>query len=66
MVQRRDSGYTGQRKVNMKLSARRKRGRPQRRFMDVAKEDMQRAGVTEVDPRDRVRQSQISNQTMDM
>lgn len=50
MVQRRDSGYTGQRKVNMKLSARRKRGRPQRRFMDVAKEDMQRAGVTEVDP----------------
>lgn len=42
MVQRRDSGYTGQRKVNMKLSARRTRGRPQRRFMDVAKEDMQR------------------------
>lgn len=39
-------GYTGQRVLNMELPERRKRGRPQRSFMDVVKEDMQRFGGT--------------------
>lgn len=34
---------------------RRKRGKPQRRFMDVVKDSMQRAGVMEEDFRVRVR-----------
>uniref|UniRef100_A0A3Q0SSR8 NADH dehydrogenase [ubiquinone] 1 beta subcomplex subunit 6 n=1 Tax=Amphilophus citrinellus TaxID=61819 RepID=A0A3Q0SSR8_AMPCI len=48
-AQRRDSGYTGERVLEMELPDRRKRGRPQRRFLDVVKEDMQRVGVTEED-----------------
>lgn len=35
-----------QRTLNMVLPCRRKKGRPHRRFMDVVKEGMQRAGVT--------------------
>lgn len=45
-----DGGYAGQRILDMELPDRRKRGIPQRRFMDVEKEDMQRDG------RERVRQ----------
>lgn len=46
-VQRRDSGYFVQRVLKMKLLGRRTRGRPQRRFRDVMKEDMQKEiGVT--------------------
>lgn len=48
-VQRRESEYSGQRMMRMEFSDRRKRERPQRRFMDVVKEDMQRVGVTEED-----------------
>lgn len=33
----------------MELPARRKRGRAQRTFMDVVKQDLQRVGVTEED-----------------
>ncbi|PME06485.1 hypothetical protein A8A06_13560 [Escherichia coli] len=58
-VQRRDSGYIGQRMLKMELPGRRRRGRPQRRFMDVVKEDMQRVGVREEDARDRVRWRQM-------
>ena len=36
----------------LKLPGRRPRGRPQRRFMDVVKEDMKLAGVREEDPED--------------
>lgn len=36
-IQRRASGYTGQR-----MPGRRKRGRPQKRFMDVVEENIQR------------------------
>lgn len=42
-VQRRDSGFIGV--LKMELPARRKRGSPQRRFIDVMIED----GVTEED-----------------
>lgn len=45
-VQRRESGYPGQRMIKMKLPGWRKRS-AQRRIMDVGKENMQRAGVTE-------------------
>lgn len=45
--------------VVCKLSSRRKRGRPQRRVIDVVKQDIQRVGVTEVDGRDMVRWGQI-------
>lgn len=45
------SGYIGRRRL--KLPGRRKRGPPERRFKDVMKEDMRRAGVTEEDARDR-------------
>lgn len=39
----------------MELPGKRKRGRSQRRFVDVVKEDMQRVGVTEEDARDGVK-----------
>lgn len=39
----------------------RKRGRPERRLMDVVKGNMQTAGVTEGDARDRVRWTQMTN-----
>lgn len=41
--------------LSMALTGRKKRGRPQRRFMNVVKEDMQTAGVAEQDARYRVR-----------
>lgn len=44
-VQRKVSGYTGQRWMDMELPRRRKTGKAQRRFPDVMKEDMQRVGV---------------------
>ena len=37
----------------MELPGKRKRGRPKRRFMDVAKEDMAEVEVTEEDAEDR-------------
>uniref|UniRef100_A0AAR2LPA4 Sap30-like n=1 Tax=Pygocentrus nattereri TaxID=42514 RepID=A0AAR2LPA4_PYGNA len=37
----RNSGYIGQRMLEMELSGRRRRGRPQRRFMDIVKVDME-------------------------
>lgn len=41
--------------VNIYLALTRKRRRPQKELMDVAKEGMQRVGVTKRDVRDRVR-----------
>lgn len=43
----------------MELPGRRKKGRPQRRLMDVGMEDMQRVGATEEDAEDRVRGRQM-------
>lgn len=39
----------------LKMAGRRERGRPQRRFMNVVKEDIQRVVVTEEDTGDRMR-----------
>lgn len=44
---------------NIELLGKRKRERPQGKFLDVVKEDMQRFGVTEKNARDRVRWRQI-------
>lgn len=46
--QRREGGYSGQRMLlNMKLPVMKKRGKPQRTFLNVVKEDKQRIGVIE-------------------
>lgn len=50
-----DSGYTGERILDIELPGMRKRGRPQRRFVDVVMEDIQTDGVTEEDARYRAR-----------
>lgn len=54
MVQRKDTGYNGQ-----QMPSGREGGRPQRRCMDVMKEEMKMAGVREEDGKDRVRWRQI-------
>ena len=41
--------------LEMELPGKRKRGRPKRRFVDVVREDMQVAGVTEEDAEARKR-----------
>lgn len=48
-VMRRDSGYTGQRMLNVELPDRWKRETPQWRFMDVVKEALWMVAVTEED-----------------
>ena len=48
-LRRKDDGYIGRRMLMMELPGKRKRGRPKRRFMDVAKEDMAEVEVTEED-----------------
>ena len=52
-LRRKDDGYIGRRMLRMELPWKRKRGRPKRRFMDVVKEDMAEAEVTEEDTVDR-------------
>lgn len=47
-VQRRDSEYIRERMPSMELAGRRKRERPQRRSMDVPREEIQ-MGVTKQD-----------------
>lgn len=44
-MQRTDGGYTEQRKLDLELPGRKKRGKTQKRFTDVMKEDMARVGV---------------------
>ena len=48
-VLRKDYGYIGRRMLRTELPGKRKRGRPNRRFMDVVKEDMAEVEVTEED-----------------
>ena len=46
-VKRREEGYVGKTMVEMAVSGRRKRERPRRRWMDLAREDMERVGAKE-------------------
>lgn len=46
LMQRKDSGYIGQRVFNLELPGRNKIGKPQKKLMDVVNEDMQRVSVT--------------------
>ena len=46
-LRRKDDGYIGRRMLRMELPGKRKRGRPNRRFMYVVKEDMAEVEVTE-------------------
>ena len=54
-MQRRDSGDIGRRRLEMELPGRRPRGRPERRFMDAVKEDMQVVGVRVEDTKNRLK-----------
>lgn len=45
----RETGYIGKKMMKLELPGRRRRGRPQRRSMDLVKEEMQRVGVTKED-----------------
>lgn len=42
----RECEYIAQKMLNIELPSRRKTQRPEKRFMDVVKEDLQRLGVT--------------------
>ena len=48
-MRRKDDGYIGRRMLMMELPGKKKRGRPKRRSMDIVKEDMAVAEVTEED-----------------
>ena len=49
----REEGYVGKRIMKMAMPGRRKRGRPRRRWMDLAREDMERVGAKKGDEVDR-------------
>ena len=53
--QRRDSEYICRRMMRLDLTGRRPGGRPERRFMDVVKQDLKVAGVRGEDADDGVR-----------
>ena len=48
-VMRRDQEYVGRRVMEMELTGKRKRRRPERRFFDIVKEDMGKIGGREMD-----------------
>ena len=54
-VKRREEGYMGKRMMEMAVPGRRKRVRPRRRWMDLAREDMERVGAKEGDEVNRVK-----------
>ena len=54
-VKRREEGYVGKRMMEMVVPGRRKRGRPRRKWMHLAKEDMERVGARKGDKVDRVK-----------
>lgn len=54
-VMKKDSGYIGQRMLEIKLPGRSRRGRPRSGFMDVVKGDMEMVGVRVEEVGDRQR-----------
>ena len=59
-VKRREEGYVGKTMMEMAVPGRRKRGRPRRRWMDLAREDMERVGAKEGDEVDREKWKTLS------
>lgn len=59
MVQRRDSKYIGRRRLRFELPGRRTRRQPERRFVDVVKEDIKVGCVREEEAKDKVRWRQL-------
>ena len=57
--QRREEGYVGKRMIEMAVPGRRKRGRPRRRWMNLAREDLERVGAEEGDEVDPVKSKTI-------
>ena len=58
-VMRRDQEYVGRKIIEMELLGKRKRGRPKRRFLNLAKEDVGKVGAKETDVEDRTVWRQI-------
>ena len=54
-VKKREENYVGKRMTEMSVPGRRKRGRPRRRWMDLAREDLERVGVRDGGEVDRVK-----------
>ena len=54
-MKNREKSYVGKRMMEIAVPGRRKRGRPRKRWMDLAKEDMERVGAREGDKVDRVK-----------
>ena len=52
-VKRKEEGYVGKRMMEMAVPGRRKRGKPMKRWTDLAREDMERVGAKEGDEDDR-------------
>ena len=52
-VKKREEGRVGKRMMKIAVLGRRKRGRPRRRWIDLAREDMERVGAKEGDEVDR-------------
>ena len=52
-VMRRDQEYVGRKMMKIELPEKRKRGKPERRFLDVVKEDMGEVGAKETVVEDR-------------
>ena len=54
-LKRREEGYVGKRMVEMAVPGRRKRGRPRKKWMDLAREDMEKVGARKGDEVGRVK-----------
>ena len=52
-VKRREEGFVGKRTMEMAVPGRRKKGRPRRRWMDMAREDMEKVEAKEGEEIDR-------------
>ena len=59
-LKRKEEGYVGKMMMEMAVPGRRKRGGPRRRWMDLAREDMERIGAKKGDEIDRAKWKMLS------
>ena len=59
-IKRREKDYVGKRLMEMAVPGRRKRERPRRRWIDLAREDMKRVGAKDGDEVDRIKRKMLS------